>query len=241
MNEKHKPEAYDAWESLADWYASRVETKAHNAYYERPATLALLPDVRGLRVLDAGCGPGVYAERLIAGGASVVCLDASPKMVEFARRRLGEDVEIHLAYLDSPLDFLPDSQFDLVLSSLTLNYVGDWPGVFGEFARVLKKGGLLVFSIHHPFADYTDYVEGSYFEKALISITWRRSSSEPVDVPTWFRPLGDLTSTLHGAGFVIEQMLEPRPVPQFKELDPEQYEILNKSPGFLCVRARLTE
>ncbi|WP_279387450.1 hypothetical protein [Rubrobacter taiwanensis] len=30
--------------------------------YERPATLSLLPDVAGKRVLDAGCGPGVYSE-----------------------------------------------------------------------------------------------------------------------------------------------------------------------------------
>lgn len=49
-----------SYEQFADRYAQYVDTRPHNAYYERPATLALLPDVRGLRVLDAGCGPAIY-------------------------------------------------------------------------------------------------------------------------------------------------------------------------------------
>ena len=53
--------SYDAWEFLAEMYSKKVGTKAHNALYERPATLSLLPPVAGKRVLDAGCGPGVYA------------------------------------------------------------------------------------------------------------------------------------------------------------------------------------
>ena len=52
-----KPIALDAYETLAEAYAAVVDTKPHNAYYERPATLSLLPEVRGKRVLDAGCGP----------------------------------------------------------------------------------------------------------------------------------------------------------------------------------------
>jgi hypothetical protein len=52
--EKKKFIAYDAYERLADTYAEMIDTKPHNAYLERPATLSLLPDVKGKRVLDAG-------------------------------------------------------------------------------------------------------------------------------------------------------------------------------------------
>lgn len=62
--------ALEGYERLADAYAARIDTKAHNAYYERPATLSLLPAVEGKRVLDAGCGPGVYAEWLVNWGRS---------------------------------------------------------------------------------------------------------------------------------------------------------------------------
>jgi hypothetical protein len=47
VNEGKEPIAYDAYEKLADAYADIIETKPHNAYLERPATLSLLPDVKG--------------------------------------------------------------------------------------------------------------------------------------------------------------------------------------------------
>jgi SAM-dependent methyltransferase len=55
-----EPIAQAAFDQLAADFAARAETKAHNAYYDRPAVYALLPDVAGRRVLDAGCGPGIY-------------------------------------------------------------------------------------------------------------------------------------------------------------------------------------
>jgi ubiquinone/menaquinone biosynthesis C-methylase UbiE len=64
-HDQEKPVALEAYRVLAESYATRVDTKPHNAYYERPATLSLLPDVQGRRVLDVGCGPGVYAEWLV--------------------------------------------------------------------------------------------------------------------------------------------------------------------------------
>jgi 2-polyprenyl-3-methyl-5-hydroxy-6-metoxy-1,4-benzoquinol methylase len=67
-----KPLALEAYEQLAEAYAARVDTKPHNAYYERPATLSLLPDVTGSTVLDAGCGPGAYTGWLVQHGARVV-------------------------------------------------------------------------------------------------------------------------------------------------------------------------
>jgi ubiquinone/menaquinone biosynthesis C-methylase UbiE len=57
-----KSHPHDAYEELADSYASLTDTKPHDAYYERPATKSLIGDVSGKTVLDAGCGPGAYAE-----------------------------------------------------------------------------------------------------------------------------------------------------------------------------------
>src|SRR6185295_9048869 len=63
MNDK--PLAFDAYEAIAERFAVLATSNAYNACYERPATLSLLGDVRGKRVLDAGCGPGIYAEWLL--------------------------------------------------------------------------------------------------------------------------------------------------------------------------------
>src|SRR6185436_14896573 len=104
MNEH--PIAIDAYERLAEAYAARVDTKAHNAFYDRPAIISLLPAVAGKRVLDAGCGPGAYAAWLVEQGAAVVGFDVSPRMVQLAEERLQGRARIVQAALVQPLHFL---------------------------------------------------------------------------------------------------------------------------------------
>jgi SAM-dependent methyltransferase len=238
MNDQtEKPIAQEAYNALAEAYAALVDTKPHNAHYERPATLSLLPDVLGKRVLDAGCGPGVYAEWLADRGADVVALDANPRMIELARARLGDSAHVVHANLDHPLSFLTEASFDIVISPLVIDYVRDWEAVFREFYRVLRDGGILVFSMEHPYAKYDDHRETSnYFEVERVEYEWTRFGT-PVMVPSYRRPLSEVVNPLIRAGFVLQRILEPTPTEAFRQEDPEAYEELSRSPGFLCIRA----
>jgi hypothetical protein len=47
-----------------------------------------------------------------------------------------------------------------------------------------------------------------------------------------------MVGPLLAAGFTLEQLLEPRPVAEFRDQNPEDYEKLMRQPGFLCFRAR---
>lgn len=234
--ETSSPIALQAFEELAEPFAARADTKPHNAYYERPATLSLVPDVSGKRVLDAGCGPGFYTAWLLDRGAEVVALDVSPKMVELARARVGTRAQVIQADLGQALDFLSPASFDLVLSALTLDYVLDWDAVFGEFFRVLRRPGQLVFSVGHPFADFLLHPNGNYFQTEFIEHVWTGFGIR-VTVPTYRRPLQGLLGPLMAAGFTLERLLEPTPVPAFQQSDPRHYEELSRQPGFLCIRA----
>lgn len=233
-----KPLAFDAYEKLADAFAEHVDTKPHNAYYERPATLSLLPDVDGRRVLDAGCGPGAYAEWLVARGAEVVAVDASPRMLELARERVGDAVAFHLADLSRPLAFLDDASFDLVVSPLVIDYVEDWSVPLGEFHRLLRPGGRLVFSCGHPFFDFLYFGTEDYFATERVECEWRGFGDVRVTMPSYRRSLGSALNAVVDAGFTIERLLEPTPTPEFEVADPETYAELTKQPVFLCIRAR---
>lgn len=234
---RKKPLALDAYEQLAEAYAALVDTKPHNAYYERPATLSLLPDVAGLLVLDAGCGPGVYTEWLVGKGARVIAFDASPKMAALAKARVGDRAVIHEADVEGDLGFIDDETLDVVLSPLVLDNVDDWSQVFRRFRRALKRGGLLVFSVGHPFFEATYFKSDKYFETERVSCVWR-GFGFPVEMPSYRRPLGAVINPLIESGFELVQVLEPRPTEQFRHDDPIGYERLIRQPSFLCIKAR---
>ena len=232
-----KPLAYEAYQKLADDYARLIDSKPHNAFYDRPAMLGLLPDVGGKDVLDAGCGPGAYAEELIKRGARVISVDASDRMIELARIRLGPEAAIQQVDLSQPLSMFDDRQFDLVLAPLCLDYIVDWLSVFREFFRVLRPGGHFIMSAGHPSFDAEYFATRKYFEVEAVSCVWK-GFGKPVRVPCFRRPLQECVNPLVESGFMLERFCEPLPTDDFLAADPRRYKQLMHRPAFLCLRAR---
>ena len=195
--------------------------------------LALLPAIDGADVLDAGCGGGWYAEQLIARGARVTAVDITPLFVERTRARVGDGATVLEADLAQPLDFAPDASFDLVISPLTLHYLEDWGPTLAEFARILRPGGRLLFSTHHPTTDFELLGGESYFATELVEDDW----GELGRVRFYRRPLSAISRMLADAGFLVERIVEPLPLPEMGESAPESYRRLLRFPGFLLVSA----
>ncbi|WP_436927234.1 class I SAM-dependent methyltransferase [Halosimplex amylolyticum] len=227
-------EAYEIMaEENADW-----SDEPHRQYLEWPATRSLLPDLDGLRVLEAGCGIGDYTGYFLEHGAEVVAVDATGAAVERARERYAADpVTVHQADLTEPLAFLDEGSVDLVVSQLVLEHIPDWRPVFAEFARVLRPDGLFVFSTGNPVSGWNgpDDAE-AYFETEKLTQDWGEMQPR-----NYRRPLAEHLNPLAEAGFAIERFLEPTPDPAYREVDPEKYERLTTLPRWECVRARLIE
>lgn len=163
------------YESFAHEFLAHSVDAPYNAHYDRPAMFELIGDVRGKDVLDAGCGPGLYASRLVEAGAAVVGIDASPSMVTLASERVpGAEFRVH--DLDEPLDFLPDESADVVVCALVLHYVDDPAALMHEFYRVLRPGGIAVISNQHPTNDWTR-LGGSYFTVEDVTEKWPKGGS----------------------------------------------------------------
>jgi SAM-dependent methyltransferase len=135
-----------AWTLLArqgyDLYRDLINT---------PAFLEMLPEVRGLRGLDVGCGEGYNTRQVAQRGAFMTALDISPVFIaqaEDEERRSPQGIR----YLLASGSHIPlsDASFDFVMSTMCLMDLPDYPGALREIQRVLRPGAFLQFSISHP-------------------------------------------------------------------------------------------
>lgn len=232
----NKEKIEKAYESIADSYNALIDHKPHNAYYDRPNTLSLIRDVKGKKILDAACGPGKYAEVLHTQGAKVTGFDSSPRMIEHAKIRNNGLGHFFVQDLAEPFSSIADGSFDTVLCALAMHYLPSWELTIKEFSRVLLSNGELIISIEHPFFEYLYYKTEKYFEVEPVKCTWSGFGS-PIEMNSYRRSLSDCITPLTENGFLIDTILEPKPVKEFEKLDPKHYKELNQFPAFLCIRA----
>ncbi|MYX27439.1 methyltransferase domain-containing protein [Streptomyces sp. SID8381] len=231
----HRGDAPAPYDGFADTFAAEAAVSAYNALYDRPTLLSLLGDVRGLRVLDVGCGPGLYLEQLAARGAAAIGFDQSADMVRHSRQRLGPGIEVRQHDLDDPLDWLADSTVDLVLATLVIHYVRDRVAALRELRRVLAHQGRLILSTSHPTADWLTH-GGSYFDADHVEEIW----SQGMIHRYWRQPLQRWVEEFTAAGLVIEHLVEHRPDPQMAHKHAAQYAKLSREPGFIAFRLAKT-
>jgi len=135
---------YDRWAACYDTDGNPLIA------LEEPQVDRLLGDVRGLTVLDVGCGTGRHATRLAGAGAKVEALDFSAGMLEQARKKPGAaGVQFRVHDLSKPLPY-PAGTFDRVICGLVVDHIADLTGLFGEMLRVCRPSGCVVVTVMHP-------------------------------------------------------------------------------------------
>ncbi len=230
-----KTELRKVFDALSTIYETQVDSSSYyNAEYERPGMLAeIAENLSDKSILDAGCAAGWYTNELLVRGASVTAIDISPQMVEAARRRIGERGKIYCVDLEQALPFA-DASFDIIVSSLTLHYIRDWSSTFKEFNRILKKGGEIIYSVHHPFMDIKNAGEQGYFETEAYVDSWHKDGQK-FEVPMFRRPLHAIINETTKA-FKLNAVKELKPTEQLKELARGSYDYLMSHPHFLVVK-----
>jgi len=118
-------------------------------------------DKPGGDVLDVGCGPGVMAQALITRGCRFWGVDPSSRMLEIARRRVGQSRQIRFLQGDAMRLGFADDSFDAVLCIGVIDAVADRRQAVREMVRVLKPRGTLLLTFTNlvsPYAWWKNYV-----------------------------------------------------------------------------------
>jgi SAM-dependent methyltransferase len=131
----------ELWSSDPRGWAEAAEGRIRPLYERVLERLHLLP---GTRLLDAGCGSGLFAELAAQGGADVIGLDAARGLVEYARRRRPA-----AGYVVEDLERMPfgDGAFDVATAFNSVLYAADPRRALAEIARVTAPSGRAVVTV----------------------------------------------------------------------------------------------
>jgi SAM-dependent methyltransferase len=232
---EHTRRTRDAYDQLADVWSATTDEGPFNGFLERPALRSLVPSsLSGAAVLDAGCGSGAQARWLLDQGADVVGIDLSPRMIEEAKRRCGDEGRFFVADLSEPLPLEPAS-LDGITCSLALHYLHDWSVALRSFASALRPAGWAVISLDHPFGPPLPGQRGGYFDTELVADTWRKGDVE-VSQQFWRRPLSVTLDAFAAAGFVVDRVAEAQPSAEGLIRFPEELAPLSGVPTFIVYR-----
>jgi SAM-dependent methyltransferase len=212
---------------------------------EWPALQALLPDLRGLRVVDLGCGFGWFCRWAgEQGAAQVLGFDLSERMLDRARAMTSDAA---ITYLRADLERLelPEASFDLAFSSLALHYLADLEPLLARVRRALVPGGRFVFSVEHPI--YTAPTHPGWQVEADGRKTWPVDGylAEGPRTTDWLAPgvikqhrtLGTYLNLLIRLGFTLLHVEEWGPSLEQVAARPEWAEERER-PMFLLIAAQ---
>lgn len=236
-------QAYDS--HAKEWNASMDSNIAH-IYLEKPAMKKLIPgDLENKSILCIGVGAGDELSDLIKQNPRrIVGIDISEKLLEIAKSKFPS---IEVEKMDMMNMSFPNESFDFVYSSLAFHYSNDWDILLSGIYRIMKKGGYLLFSTHHP--DYwgtTKSTGNSYTNSRGVTLT-EHTAILPADIEVVYYNHPNkksITDSLEYAGFQIITSVEPQVIKLFVPLgkdEQERYERLAernpKNPIFFIVLA----
>jgi SAM-dependent methyltransferase len=207
-------EAKNWWETHACHYQKLCRLPVAVLYglgAPSEADLQLIGPVAGKRVLEIGCGGAQCAVAFAQQGATVIAVDIAAAQIEFGRQLAREhDVGIEFHQRDiADLSPIPSVSQDVVFSANAFAYVDDLPACFREVYRVLKPGGLFVWSDGHPFGHC---LAGPSLQ---LSRSYHATGKSVLGAETGcafanhHRTISDLLNLQVAAGFVVDRMLEP--------------------------------
>ncbi len=204
--------ATKVWERLtSDAPVSRIrQTVREGRDKMRALMLGRLPaDLRGCRVLDAGCGAGQMTAELAARGADVTAIDISPALVDIARNRLPADLAHRVSFASGDMTAAHHGEFDYVLAMDSLIYYGH-ADIAASLDRLgARKRQAVVFTV----APKTPFLMAFW----TLGKAFPRADRSPTMVPHAFGTLhkatgGRLTQIERvSRGFYISECLEYRP------------------------------
>jgi len=176
------------WDKVAHWYEKKVGSQGSD-YHEKvifPVITKLLNLQKSDKFIDIACGQGALLNHLASAGAEMMGIDASQKLIDFAKKR---NPKIKLLCLDATdLSSIESNQFDAATCVLALQNIENFQNAIKEASRVLKKGGRFVLALNHPCFRIPRQSGWGFDEKRKLSFRRIDSYMSEQNIPIQMHP-----------------------------------------------------
>ena len=210
MTEKHIKKY---WEENSKYYQEESDIKI-GIHYGPGAPfedrLKLLGNLRGKKVIEIGCGGSQCAIAMAKKGANVTGVDQSQEQLKFAKN-LAQKNKVKIKFIQGSfqnLRKLKSNNYDIAFSAFAFQYSPELLSLFKQVRRILKKGGIFVFSLDHPFFKIinpkTLKAQQSYFKTGRYT-----EKNKGINFVAYHHTISELFNPLVEAGFIVEKIIEP--------------------------------
>jgi SAM-dependent methyltransferase len=205
------------WDGTADEYQAAhgaqlsVDEPGWGVWQIPEREVGILGEVRGLEVLEYGCGAGQWSIALARRGARVVGLDLSRGQLTHARALVARSgMTVPLVQADAERTPFGDRSFDVVFCDHGAMTFADPYRTVPEVARLLRRDGLFAFNLSSPLAwvCFGEAEEDLVPELRTDYFGMRRGEWEHVEFQLGY---GDWIRLLHAEGFSVDDLVELRP------------------------------
>lgn len=239
-------------ESFYDKHAIDYEKKRlykgmlFNDFIEAPALFDEIKKFKKIpkKILDIGCGVGYYSKNLSYNADEIFALDISLNMIEIAKKNCKKFINIeqfnkinfiHSSFENYKID--NKNYFDLVLATFMLSYFENLDIFFEKVKTTISSDGKLITSMLHPIRLFsekekngyylTDYFKQGYYESDFID------KEETLKLKKW--TLQEITNSAFKHGFLIEKLVEPKPIRDIPEELKNDAEFYYNNPSILII------
>lgn len=251
---------YDKYAKEYHEHVVNTADSIYHAYYEKPALMSMLPNMKNKNVMSFGCGSGADLHLAKQQKADkIIGVDPSEGLLEIAQKE-HPDVQ----FINGTVEAinLPSNSQDIIYSSLVMHYIEDWVSALNKINDILKPGGSFVFSCAHPIESSAEYGQaednykyaflgrktytptdkqrlfGDYMGSESDGIIKKQGELCNIKMEVFHRSFSRMITDIQDSGMVIDKVLEPTPVPDMKDRDKNTYEKLNRIPVFILFRLK---
>ena len=220
---------------------------SYNEMIEMPVMKEELPEIKGKKVLDIGCGMGKFIQYMLElNPEQIVGLDISNNMINNAKEHIQDERVTFV--VSNILSYETEIKFDVIVSSLAFHYIEDFNLLMEKLNKLLANDGILLFSTEHPLTTATKQQENwshvesrfnhykldHYFEESARPIEWLDT-----EVIRYHRTIGTLMNTIIDNGFIIERVIDTGNTEMSLKLwDEEHIMKVNHRPPFIVIKAK---